>query len=106
MNTVSPSPARQLTRWSTYGLLLLLPTVVVSWIVVLSTDRGGRCLMYGEHCSPVPGAVVWGFFWTAAGAGVLALVWPRTRWSYARSGAVLVQWGAQLTLSALILSGA
>ncbi|MGP4086873.1 hypothetical protein [Streptomyces sp. KR55] len=98
--------ARQLTRWSVAGLLLLLPTVVLAWIAVLSTERGGRCLMYGEQCSGIPGGVLYGFFWAAVVLGVLALLWPRTRWTPARAGAVLLQWGAQLTLGTLILSGA
>jgi hypothetical protein len=106
MNTVHPPAARQLTRWSVSGLLLLLPMVIVTWIAVLMTERGGRCLAYGEQCSTIPGALLWGCFWASVAAGKLALVWPRTRWPYARFGAVVVQWGAQLTLIAMILSGA
>jgi hypothetical protein len=101
-----PDAARVVTRWSVAGLVLLVPTVVVAWIVVLSTDRGGRCLTYGEHCSTVPGEALYGCFWGALAAGLLALVWPRARWTGARSGVVLLQWGAQITLGALILSGA
>ncbi|QOV42655.1 hypothetical protein [Streptomyces chromofuscus] len=42
----------------------------------------------------------------ALALGVLARAWPRARWQYARLGAVLLQWGAQLMVSGLILSGA
>ncbi len=102
-----PHPAaRALTGWSVAGLVLLLPTVVVAWLTVLATERGGRCLTYGEQCSTVPGDALWGCFWAAAVLGVLATAWPRTRWTPARYGAVALQWGAQLTLGALILSGA
>ncbi|MFJ8545486.1 hypothetical protein ACIRFH_26370 [Streptomyces sp. NPDC093586] len=103
----TPRPvSRALTGWSVTGLVLLLPTVVLAWIVVLAGERGSRCLMYGEQCSTVPPGAVWGCFWAAAALGVLAVAWPRTRWTSARCGAVVLQWCAQLTLGALILSGA
>ncbi|MBG0852873.1 hypothetical protein I2W78_13730 [Streptomyces spinoverrucosus] len=98
--------ARLLTGWSVAGLLLLLPTVAVAWVAVLATERGSRCLTYGEQCSTIPSGVLHAFFWAALALGALALAWPRARWQYARLGAVLVQWGAQLTLGSLILSGA
>ncbi|MFC7985639.1 hypothetical protein [Streptomyces sp. NPDC057336] len=98
--------AGALTGWSVAGLVLLLPTVVVAWLAVLATERGGRCLTYGEQCPSVPGEALWACFWAAAVLGALALAWPRTRWTSARCGAVVLQWGAQLTLGALILSGA
>ncbi|MER0444054.1 hypothetical protein ABR738_05650 [Streptomyces sp. Edi4] len=107
MNTApQPAVARFVTGWSIAGLVLLVPTVVVAWIAVLSTERGTGCLMYGEQCSTVPGEALYGCFWVALVAGLLALVWPRARWAGARTGAVLVQWGSQLTLGLLILSGA
>ncbi|MFG2882906.1 hypothetical protein ACGFYV_11490 [Streptomyces sp. NPDC048297] len=101
-----PSSARLVTGWSVAGLVLLLPTVVVAWIAVLSTDRGTRCLMYGEQCSTVPGDALYGCFSGALAAGVLALAWPRARWAGARAWVVLLQWCTQITLGALILSGA
>ncbi|MFF4699904.1 hypothetical protein [Streptomyces chattanoogensis] len=107
MNTApQPAAARGVTGWSVAGLVLLVPTVVVAWIAVLSTYRGSRCLTYGDQCSTVPGGALYGCFGVALAAGLLALVWPRARWTGARTGAVLLQWGAQLTLGALILSGA
>ncbi|MFD5076146.1 hypothetical protein [Streptomyces sp. NPDC058371] len=106
-STANPRPAhRALSLWAGWGLGLLVPTVVLAWIAVLSGERGTNCLMYGEECSPVPGSLLYGCFWTALAAGVLALALPRTRSTWARSGTVLLQWGAQLTLGALILSGA
>ncbi|MEU9069712.1 hypothetical protein AB0E06_31105 [Streptomyces sp. NPDC048109] len=98
--------ARALTIGSVTGLVLLLPTVVLAWTAVLASERGSRCLTYGEQCSRVPGDALWACFWASAALGVLALTWPRTRWVPARCAAVLLQWGAQLTLGALILAGA
>ncbi|WP_329411969.1 hypothetical protein OG802_18740 [Streptomyces sp. NBC_00704] len=107
MNTAPQSgAARAVTGWSVAGLVLLVPSVVMAWLAVVSTPRGGNCLMYGEECSTVPHEALEGCFWFALAVGLLALVWPRTRWTGARTGTVLVQWGAQLTLIALILSGA
>ncbi|MEU0741661.1 hypothetical protein [Streptomyces sp. NPDC006134] len=106
MNTAQQSAGRHLTGWSVAGLLLLLPTVAVAWLLVLASERGSRCLMYGEQCSQIPGAALYGCFWAALALGVLVLAWPRGRWTPARGGAVLLQWAAQLTLGALILTGA
>jgi hypothetical protein len=106
MTTARRPATRHLTGWSVTGLVLLLPTVALAWIAVLATERGSRCLTYGEQCSSVPGGLLHGLFWTALAAGVLALAWPRTRAVSARAGAVLVQWAAQLALGVLILSGA
>ncbi|MFI5678840.1 hypothetical protein [Streptomyces cellulosae] len=106
MTTARQPVTRHLTGWSAAGLVLLLPTVGLAWIAVLATERGSRCLTYGEQCSTVPGGLLHGLFWAALAAGVLALAWPRTQAVSARAGAVLVQWAAQLTLGVLILSGA
>ncbi|MEW2621677.1 hypothetical protein [Streptomyces sp. NPDC048106] len=114
MNTTTPQPVtltppqkdRFLSGWAVAGLLLLLPTVVLSWLVVLSGERGTQCLMYGEQCSTIPGSALYAAFFLALAAGIVALAWPRGRGTYARAWAVLVQWGAQLVLGALILSGA
>ncbi|MFJ3224433.1 hypothetical protein ACIPJS_13910 [Streptomyces sp. NPDC086783] len=106
--TTSPHPgtARSSTGWSVAGLLLLVPTFVVAWLLVLSTERGSKCLTDGEGCSSVPYEDVYGCFFAALAAGALALLWPRTRWVVVRSGVVMLQWGAQLTMGALILTGA
>ncbi|MGW6925902.1 hypothetical protein ACWGA9_32280 [Streptomyces sp. NPDC054950] len=107
MNSAPPPGAtRAVTVWSLAGLGLLLPIVVLAWMTVLSTPRGGRCLMYGEQCSAVPGEALYGCFFGTIAAGLLALAWPRDRWAGVRAGVVLLQWGAQLTLGALILSAA
>lgn len=98
--------ARALTTGAVAGLVLLLPTVVLAWIVVLASERGGRCLTYGEQCSGVPGWALWACFWASAALGAVALAGPRTRWVPARCGAVVLQWGTQLTLGVLILAGA
>jgi hypothetical protein len=114
MNTTTPQQVtptqrqkdRFVTGWAVAGLLALLPIVVLCWIVVLSGERGSRCLEYGEQCSTIPGYALYDAFWLALFAGLAALVWPRARWTYARLWAVFVQWAAQLTLGAMILSGA
>ncbi|KOU59116.1 hypothetical protein ADK57_34410 [Streptomyces sp. MMG1533] len=106
MTTAQPPASRLLTGWSVAGLVLLLPTVVLAWLAVLAGERGSRCLTYGEQCSTIPGGLLYGMFCAALAAGVAALAWPRTLAVYARAGAVVVQWGAQLTLGAMILSGA
>ncbi|MGW7526615.1 hypothetical protein [Streptomyces sp. NPDC054783] len=106
---VTPTPQQKdrfITGWAVAGLLSLLPIVALSWIVVLSGERGSRCLEYGEQCSTIPGYALYDAFWLAVFAGLAALVWPRARWTYARLWAVFVQWAAQLTLGALILNGA
>ncbi|UFR02633.1 MULTISPECIES: hypothetical protein [Streptomyces] len=87
-----------------WGLGLLLPVVVFCALVAFTSERAGRCLAYGQDCSPVPDQLLYGSFWTSLVAGAAVLAWPRTRWAGARVGAVLVQWGAQLLLAALILS--
>ncbi|MGN5379991.1 hypothetical protein BIV25_36910 [Streptomyces sp. MUSC 14] len=97
---------RFITVWAVVGLLSLLPIVVLAWLVVLSGERGSRCLEYGEQCSAIPGSALYTVFWLALATGVGALVWPRARWRSARAGAVWLQWGAQLTLGAMILNGA
>ncbi|MFG3546954.1 hypothetical protein [Streptomyces sp. NPDC047725] len=104
--TTAPTADRALTWWSVAGLVLLLPTVVVSWILVLASARGSECLMYGRHCSSVPGSVVFGVFWASLAAGVVALLLPRARWTPVRCGVVVVQWCAQLLVGALILGRA
>ncbi|MEU2711139.1 hypothetical protein [Streptomyces sp. NPDC007205] len=114
MNTTTPQPVtltpqqkdRFITGWAVAGLLALLPIVVLSWVVVLSGERGTMCLMYGEQCSAIPGSAPYGAFWLALSAGLAALVWPRARRTCARLWAVFLQWSAQLTLGAMILSGA
>ncbi|MGW1166089.1 hypothetical protein [Streptomyces sp. NPDC002550] len=106
---VTPTPQqmdRFITGWAVAGLVSLLPIVILSWIVVLSGERGSMCLEYGEQCSTIPGYALYDAFCLAVFAGLAALVWPRARWTYARLWAVFVQWGAQLTLGALILNGA
>ncbi|MEV5885550.1 hypothetical protein AB0L74_23015 [Streptomyces sp. NPDC052020] len=106
MNTARRPAARHLTGWSAAGLLLLLPTVAAAWLLVLASERGSRCLMYGEGCSGVPGGALYGCFWAAFALGAAALAWPRTRWRAARAATVVLQWCAQLTLGALVLGDA
>ncbi|MHB9859002.1 hypothetical protein [Streptomyces sp. YIM S03343] len=109
MNTTSATTHQQdtdrgLRKWSGWGLGLLLPMVVLSCVPVLASGRGSRCITYGDECSAVPGAFLYGCFWTAVVAGLTALLWPRARWTGARAGIVVVQWTAQVVLACLILS--
>ncbi|WSQ11507.1 hypothetical protein OG604_29290 [Streptomyces sp. NBC_01231] len=77
MTTAQPPASRFLTGWSVAGLVLLLPTVVLAWLVVLAGERGSRCLTYGEQCSTIPGGLLHGLFYASLAAGVAALAWPR-----------------------------
>ncbi|MGW7528503.1 hypothetical protein [Streptomyces sp. NPDC054783] len=95
---------RSIRRWSGWGLGLLLPMIVLSVVPVLASVRGSRCVTDGDECSHVPGILLYGCFWTAVAAGLVALLWPRGRWTGARRGAVVMQWTAQVTLAFLILS--
>ncbi|KUN84602.1 hypothetical protein [Streptomyces griseoruber] len=97
---------RFLIGWAAAGLVSLLPTVGLAWLAVWSGERGSRCLTYGERCSTVDGTTLYTLFWLSVLAGLTALVWRRAGASYVRPAAVLVQWGAQLTLGAMILTGA
>ncbi|WP_320774122.1 hypothetical protein [Streptomyces sp. CRN 30] len=96
---------RRARRWAVAGLVLLLPTAVGSWLLVLATERGSRCFAYREGCGPVPGELLWVLFQAAAALGLAAAVLPRTRWAYARTSAVVLQWTAQSAPALLILSG-
>ncbi|WP_225826912.1 hypothetical protein [Streptomyces naphthomycinicus] len=95
---------RLLRAWAGWGLGLLLPTAVFCTLVAFSSERAGRCITYGENCSATPGWLPAGSFWASLAAGVIALMWPRARWTVARLGAVVIQWCAQLMLAASILS--
>lgn len=96
------APGRALTRWSAWGLALLIPSVLATALAALSTYRGSRCAVYGE-CRQVSGSLVYGSLVTAVAAGLAALVWPRRRLPGVRTWAVLLQWSAQVLLVLLIL---
>ncbi|MEW2493305.1 hypothetical protein AB0942_07085 [Streptomyces nodosus] len=114
MNNATPQPVtltsqqndRFISGWAVSGLLLLLSLVVLSWAVVLSGERGSRCLMYSEQCSAVLSSALYTAFFLALLAGITALVWPRGRGIHFRAWTVFVQWGALTMLGVLILSGA
>ncbi|EFL15912.1 hypothetical protein [Streptomyces sp. C] len=54
---------------------LFVPALVAAKILVLMTEKGGRCLMYGG-CEPFPGVVFLVLCGAAAVALVLALAAP------------------------------
>ncbi|MFF7971860.1 hypothetical protein [Streptomyces sp. NPDC007905] len=102
-STRPPAPGRALTRWSAWGLALLIPSVLLAAIAALSTERGSRCVAYDE-CPQVPGALVYGSLAAAVVAGLAALLWPRRGWTDGRTWAVALQWAAQVLVVLLILS--
>ncbi|MFE1559311.1 hypothetical protein ACFW6V_30525 [Streptomyces sp. NPDC058734] len=68
---------------------LFVPALVAAKILVLMTEKGGRCLMYGG-CAPFPGVV----FLVLCGAAALAMVFALAAPARLRGPAL----GAQLVL--------
>ncbi|GGO92905.1 hypothetical protein [Wenjunlia tyrosinilytica] len=87
------------------GLALIVPTVIGSAVVALTSPRAGRCLTYGEQCSQVSGGQIAAALVAAVVFGILAAAWPSGRLPFtaARVCAVCLQAVAQLTLAGLIL---
>ncbi|MGW8777068.1 hypothetical protein ACWGNM_03230 [Streptomyces sp. NPDC055796] len=57
--------------WSALCAGLFIPAFLAAVVVVLSSERAGRCLTYGEGCHPaLPGAL---FVWST-GVGVVACI--------------------------------
>jgi hypothetical protein len=104
-HSAAPDPHRTISLWAGLGLVLLLPMVGGSYVLSLLGEQAGRCLMYGEGCSTVPDGVLHALFWSAVALGLTAAALPRTRWTSARYGAVILQWCAQTVLCLLIVSG-
>ncbi|MFF5702035.1 hypothetical protein ACFY7H_05990 [Streptomyces sp. NPDC012794] len=76
--TVTAPPSAGAGRTRVRALIaaaLFLPALVVAKILVLSTETGGRCLMYGG-CAPFPGVLFLVLCGAAAVAMVLALAAP------------------------------
>ncbi|GAA1103577.1 hypothetical protein GCM10009579_83490 [Streptomyces javensis] len=87
------------------GLVLLVPTAVVSIVLALMTERAADCVMYGNQCSSIPGSVIFGSFLASAAFGVFAVGCPREWLPFpsARSWAVKLQGAAQVTMAMLLL---
>ncbi|MBP8538036.1 hypothetical protein [Streptomyces sp. MK37H] len=88
------------------GLALLVPTVGVSIVLALMTERAADCVMYGNQCSSIPGAVIFGSFLASAAFGVFAVGRARERLPFpsARSWAVKPRGTAQVTMAMLLLA--
>ncbi|WP_424217291.1 hypothetical protein ACN20G_34990 (plasmid) [Streptomyces sp. BI20] len=68
---VTPPPRDPTRRRAGLIAVLFLPSVVGAGVLVLSSERGSRCVTYGERCaSGLPG---WLFGW-GVGLGAVALV--------------------------------
>ncbi|MET7290011.1 hypothetical protein [Streptomyces sp. NPDC005573] len=87
-----------------WGLGLLLPMAVLSGLMTLTSPRAAECLEYGDDCASVPDGLLSSSFWATLVCGLLAVLLPLASRTGVRLAAVLAQWGAQLTLCALILS--
>ncbi|MBZ6474227.1 hypothetical protein [Streptomyces griseocarneus] len=111
--TIEPAedPAEQDRRRRRRGgraLALLVPTAVVCYVLYLTSDHGGRCVMTGgEACdSSAPTAWTFGAFVVSAVLGLAAVAgpegWARVR--AVRGGIVTAQISAQAVMALLILS--
>lgn len=84
---------------------LLLPTLVVSILLALSSPRASRCVTHGEGCSPISIDTIGNVFHLAAVLGILAVAWPK-QWlpfRYARPCLVGLQVAAQFATALMIL---
>ncbi|WP_156727207.1 hypothetical protein [Streptomyces apocyni] len=100
----APQPnSRALTLWAGWGLGLFLPMVLGSWLIALATPEAAQCLTQGG-CPPPPSAVFWVPFWSALALGFTALCWNRQGPQRLRAGVIAAQWGAQLTLTMVIVT--
>lgn len=77
---------------------LFVPALVVAKILVLTTETGSRCLMYGG-CAPFPGV----FFLVLCGAAALALVAALAAPERLRGKALKVQLLLELVAVGLVL---
>ncbi|QNP70523.1 hypothetical protein IAG44_14455 [Streptomyces roseirectus] len=102
MDTATDRHVSILAGW---GLGLLLPMTVLSYLAHLATERGTQCLMNGVGCSTLPDGALPSLFLLATAAGIAALVWPRAKAPGVRYGALAVQWVGQFVLASLLLSG-
>ncbi|MEU8870243.1 hypothetical protein AB0D24_03610 [Streptomyces javensis] len=87
------------------GLALLVPTAVVSIVLALMTQRATDCIVDGDHCSSIPGSVIFGSFLASAAFGAFAVGCPREWLPFpsSRSWAVKLQGAAQVTMAMLLL---
>ncbi|WP_327185864.1 hypothetical protein [Streptomyces sp. NBC_01334] len=100
----SASPTDRTRRWAAVAALLFVPAVVATAVSTLTSERAGRCLTYGEQCTPaLPG---WLFAWSAgvgAVAFLIAVAAPALR---VRQAALVAQFLAEGTALLVILSHA
>lgn len=97
---------RKRQRSAGIALILLIPTVIASGLLYVVSDHGGRCVTYGESCSPVPDGWGYGALIMSAVCGALAAGGPgQWRWMRtARGGLLVVQLLTHIAVAALIVS--
>jgi len=84
--------------------LLFVPAAVVAGALTLASERAGRCLTYGEQCTPgLPG---WLFAWSAGVGAVVFLVAVAAPAVRVRRAALTAQVLAEGTALLVILSHA
>ncbi|MFE2296235.1 hypothetical protein [Streptomyces sp. NPDC059452] len=74
MNTTAPQPtAPDRTRfWSGLSAGLFVPAALLAGLLVLSSERAGRCMTYGQQCGDsLPGRL---FGWSLALAALACVV--------------------------------
>ncbi|MEU3355176.1 hypothetical protein [Streptomyces sp. NPDC037389] len=97
---------RKRQQSASFALILLLPTMLVSGLLYLASDHGGRCITNGESCSTVPDEWTYAAFLVSAVCGALAAGGSgQWRWMRAaRGGLLVVQLLAHVAVAALIVS--
>ncbi|MGW6923658.1 hypothetical protein ACWGA9_20670 [Streptomyces sp. NPDC054950] len=100
----SASPTDRTRRWAAVAALLFVPAAVATGVLTLASERAGRCLTYGERCSPgLPG---WLFEWSAGVGAVAFLVAVAAPAVRVRRAALSAQALAEVTALLVILSHA
>ncbi|MEU2668195.1 hypothetical protein ABZ622_04885 [Streptomyces sp. NPDC007164] len=99
---------RGIRRASWFALAMLVPVVVGSGLLALTTTRASGCLAYGVNCADVPDGSIPGCFFAALLLGVLAVARPRKQLPFASArGRLLGLHGvARLMTASLILGHA
>ncbi|WP_406380720.1 hypothetical protein [Streptomyces sp. NBC_01618] len=105
--TAATERADRNTRMASwFALGMLVPALIGSGLIVLSTTRASGCLTYGVECADVPQGWIPGCLVAAVVLGVAAVAWPR-KWlpfASARGWLLGLHIVAQLMMVSLILS--
>lgn len=96
---VRPASPRDRTRlWATLAALLFVPPIALIEILILTSERAGLCIAYGEQCA-TSGLPDWMFEWSVRAAPVAllgALVAPVIRMRRVALAAQLLAEGTAL----------